>query len=142
MRWRGTVDEGKRRSDMSEALVKQILVVDVPSTMSAEEAEQMLNAVCDQGYSLRTITADSRAYFGLCCTVPKTRIAGHTTADIQRRIEQVLKSKGPSRRRHLYNFTNGRRDGTVNWDRALEGLVRDGLVGKTEGKFVWAKLEE
>jgi hypothetical protein len=131
---------------MSEAPVKnQILVVDVPSTISAEDAEQMLNAVCEQGYFLRTITPESRAYFELCYTLPEKRtgkVAGHAIAAIQQRIERVLKSKGPLGRRQLHQFTNGRRDDTADWDRALERLVRGQLARVTDGKFFWADMED
>jgi hypothetical protein len=63
-------------------------------------------------------------------------------AAIQRRIERVLKSKGSLGRCMLYKLTNGKRVGTVNWDKALEGLVRGGLAGRTEGKFFWEKPVE
>lgn len=47
---------------------KHIVVIDIPSTSTAEEAAEMLNAVCDRGYYMRMVTPGldggaARAYF-------------------------------------------------------------------------------
>jgi hypothetical protein len=132
----------------AKEMVESILVVDIPATLAASEAQQRLNDACERGYYLRTILpgADgaARAYFSLCCVQREKRIgkiAGHAIADIQQRIQRVLKSKGPLGRNSLYKLTNGRRDGMDNWDRALEGLVR-GQLAETDGKLFWARSEE
>ena len=57
---------------MSES--KQILVVDVPAASTAEEAERLLNAVCERGYYVLAILPGERggahAYFNRRRPIP------------------------------------------------------------------------
>ncbi len=72
----------------------------------------------------------------------RTEVTGHAIAAIQQRMERVLRSKGLLTHTALYQLTNGRRDGTVNWDKALDALYTARLIGQTEkGRYFWAKVE-
>jgi hypothetical protein len=53
-------------------------------------------------------------------------------ASIQEKIIHALTMRGPLKRGRLQDYTNARRVGTELWSRALEGLIRDGRVGKRE----------
>jgi hypothetical protein len=133
-----------------------IRVVDVPVGSCADEAQRILNAPCTENSYLlvQVLTLPDgslRAIYRLLARIPdRAEIiharsyvrSSHSTAAIQQRIERVLRSKGPLGRAMLYKLTNGRRDGTVIWDKALQGLTRAKLVGQTEGKYFWAKAEE
>lgn len=128
-----------------------IQVVDVPAASSADDAQRLLNAPCAENRYLLVQVLQlpggaTRAIYRLrverAVTKRQDRAAtGNTIAAIQQRIERVLRSKGPLARHRLYKLTNGWRDGLVNWNMALDGLVREQLAGKTDGKVFWAKAE-
>jgi hypothetical protein len=62
----------------------------------------------------------------------RTNKMDNPMATIQDRIIRCLTMRGPLKKGRLQDFTNARRVGTDLWNRALEGLVRDGRVGKRE----------
>lgn len=147
-----------------------IRVVDVPVGTCADGAQRLLNGPCaENSYLLVQVLplpdGSLRAIYRLLARTPdsersvpafadnpdlcdaeiiqaRSYVRSHAVAAIQQRIERVLKAKGPLTRSRLYDFTNGRRDGTVNWHKALGGLLGANLAGQTEGKFFWAKAEE
>jgi hypothetical protein len=60
-------------------------------------------------------------------------------AAVQSKILRSLEMKGPATRRELQQRTNAGRVGTELWNRALDGLLKDGKVGKREdGEFYLA----
>lgn len=62
----------------------------------------------------------------------RTQSADNATAKVQAKIVRALEIKGPIFKRALQQRTNAFRDGTELWTRAMDGLVRDGAVGKRE----------
>lgn len=63
-------------------------------------------------------------------------------AAVQSKILRALDMKGPATKRELQQRTNASRVGTEIWNRALDGLLKDGRVGKREGgKFYLAVSE-
>jgi hypothetical protein len=58
--------------------------------------------------------------------------ADNPLANIQYKILRALEMRGPLKKGRLQDHTHARRVGTELWSRALEGLVRDGRVGKQE----------
>ena len=62
----------------------------------------------------------------------RTTTADNPVARIQERISRALKTKGSMKKRDLQKVMHAERDGTELWNRALDGLVRDGRVGKSE----------
>lgn len=58
--------------------------------------------------------------------------ADNPLATVQYKILRALEMKGPVKKGRLQDFTNAQRVGTDLWGRALEGLIRDGKVGKRE----------
>jgi hypothetical protein len=63
-------------------------------------------------------------------------------AAVQSKILRSLEMKGTATRRELQQRTNSARVGTELWNRALDGLLKDGRVGKRDdGKFYLAVSE-
>ena len=62
----------------------------------------------------------------------RTVAADNVTARIQSKVLRALGLKGPMTKRELQQRTNAHRDGTEQWNRALDGLVRDKAIGKLE----------
>lgn len=60
----------------------------------------------------------------------RTKSADNAVAKVQAKILRVLEMKGPTSRRDLQRRTHADRDGTELWTRAIDGLLRDQLVGK------------
>ena len=58
--------------------------------------------------------------------------ADNPLATVQYKILRALEMKGPMKKGRLQDFTHAQRAGTELWNRALEGLMRDGKVGKLE----------
>jgi hypothetical protein len=58
--------------------------------------------------------------------------ADNPLANIQYKILRALEMRGPLKKGRLQDYTHARRVGTELWNRALEGLIRDGKVGKRE----------
>lgn len=49
---------------------------------------------------------------------------------------RILAAHGPLSKRELQRKTNAHRDGTELWSRALEGLIKEGMVGKAaDGRY-------
>jgi len=71
----------------------------------------------------------------------RTEATDNATAYIQQKMERVLRSKGPLSRAALFKHTNGKRDGTVNWGRALDSMVQNRLFG-IDGKKIFAARAE
>jgi hypothetical protein len=66
----------------------------------------------------------------------RTNSADNATAKVQARIIRALEMKGPVSKRELQRTTNANRDGTELWNRALQGLLTDGAIGKeADGKY-------
>jgi hypothetical protein len=57
----------------------------------------------------------------------------NAVACLQQKIEKTLKRKGEMSRSLLYRNTNAKRVGTVIFDQALKGLLRDNTVKETQG---------
>ena len=72
----------------------------------------------------------------------RTEATDNSIAYIQQKMDRVLRSKGPLSRAALFKHTNGKRDGTLNWGRALDSMVQNRLFGFTDGKFFAAGVEE
>lgn len=72
----------------------------------------------------------------------RTEATDNATAYIQQKMVRVLRSKGPLSRAALFKHTNGKRDGTVNWGRALDSMVQNGLFRVDGGKIFAAKAED
>lgn len=62
----------------------------------------------------------------------RTHSADNATAKVQAKILRALELKGPLVKRELQRRTNANRDGTELWNRALDGLLRDGAIGKRQ----------
>ena len=62
----------------------------------------------------------------------RTTAAENPVAKVQARIVRVLTMKGTLAKRNLQQLTNANRDGTELWNRALDGLLRDGAIGKRD----------
>jgi hypothetical protein len=62
----------------------------------------------------------------------RTKSADTANARVQAKILRALEMHGPMSKRKLQHHTNAGRDGTDLWNRALDGLLRDGAVGKRE----------
>jgi hypothetical protein len=58
--------------------------------------------------------------------------ADNPLANVQYKILRVLEIKGPVRKGRLQDYSHAQRVGTELWNRAFEGLIRDGRVGKRE----------
>jgi hypothetical protein len=76
-----------------------------------------------------TLLGDYQLASHLYYTVLK---ADNPLANLQYKILRVLEMRGPIKKGRLQDYTNARRVGTELWNRAFEGLVRDGRVGKRE----------
>ncbi len=62
----------------------------------------------------------------------RPKSADTANARVQAKILRALEMKGPRSRRELQRDTHAGRDGTELWNRGLDGLHRDGAVGKRE----------
>jgi hypothetical protein len=62
----------------------------------------------------------------------RTSSADNAIAKVQGRIIRALDTKGPMKKRELQKVMHAERDGTELWNRALDGFIRDGRVGKRE----------
>lgn len=62
----------------------------------------------------------------------RTKQLDTANARVQEKILRALKMKGPMSKRQLQQVTHASRDGTALWNTALDGLVREALVGKRE----------
>lgn len=62
----------------------------------------------------------------------RTKSADTANARVQARLLRALEMKGPLSKRDLQRYTNAHRDGTELWTRALDGLLRDRAIGKSE----------
>jgi Bifunctional DNA primase/polymerase, N-terminal len=58
--------------------------------------------------------------------------ADNATAKVQAKIVRALQVKGPCGKRELQRRTHAERDGTELWNRGLDGLLKDGRVGRLE----------
>jgi hypothetical protein len=58
--------------------------------------------------------------------------ADNPLANVQYKILRVLEMKGPMKKGRLQDYSHAQRVGTELWNRAFDGLVRDGRVGKRE----------
>jgi len=76
-----------------------------------------------------TLLGDYQRASHLYYTVTK---ADNPLANVQHKILRALEMKGPLKKGRLQDYTHARRVGTELWNRAMEGLVRDGKVGKRE----------
>jgi hypothetical protein len=70
----------------------------------------------------------------------RTKSADTANARVQGKLLRALELKGPLSKRQLQQCTNAHRDGTELWSRALDGLLRDGAIGKGEdGRYYLAE---
>ena len=76
-----------------------------------------------------TVLGDYQLASHLYYTVLK---ADNPLATLQYKILRALEMKGPMKKGRLQDYTHAQRVGTELWNRALEGLVRDGRVGKRD----------
>ena len=60
----------------------------------------------------------------------RTRPADTPNARVQAKQLRALEMHGPLTKRDLQQKTHASRDGTDLWNRALDGLIRDGAIGK------------
>ncbi|HET9741749.1 MAG TPA: bifunctional DNA primase/polymerase [Terriglobales bacterium] len=93
--------------------------------------------------SITTRTAEDAVRLGEYQTAShdyyRTKSADTANARVQAKLLRVLELKGPMSKRELQQRTNARRDGTELWSRALDGLLRDGAIGKRDdGAFYLA----
>jgi len=58
--------------------------------------------------------------------------ADNPLASVQYKILRELEMRGPMKRGRLQDYTHAQRVGTETWNRGMEGLVRDGKVGKRD----------
>ena len=61
-----------------------------------------------------------------------TKKMDNPVAAIQAKILRALKMQGPAKKRELQRRTHADRVGTDWWARALDGLLKDGMVGRRE----------
>jgi hypothetical protein len=86
-------------------------------TITAKAAEDAVR--------LAQYQVDSHEYY-------RTKAADNVNARIQAKLLRALELKGPAFKRELQQRTNAHRDGTEHWSRALDGLLKDGSVGRRE----------
>ena len=67
--------------------------------------------------------------------------ADNPLATVQYKILRALEMKGPVKKGRLQDFTNAQRVGTELWNRALDGLIRDGKVGKREDGIYYLAVQ-
>ncbi len=87
--------------------------------------ETIIAKTAEDSVRLAQYQVDSHDYY-------RTKAADNVNARIQAKLLRALELRGPMSRRELQQRTNAHRDGTEHWSRALEGLVRDGAIGKRE----------
>jgi len=116
--WSDNLPEGSERMNVHAWRSALILAwLRHEETITAKTAE---DAVLLGQYQI-----DSHDYY-------RTVAADNVIARIQGKVLRVLELKGPMPRRELQKRTNAHRDGTEQWNRALDGLVRDKAIGKQE----------
>src|SRR6266536_3350354 len=87
--------------------------------------ESITAKTAEDAVRLGQYQVDSHDYY-------RTQSADNVNARIQAKILRALELKGPTAKRELQKRTNAHRDGTEHWNRALDGLLRDGAIAKRE----------
>jgi hypothetical protein len=116
--WQDTLPEGSERMNVhawrSALLLAWLRHEEAITARTAEDAVR-----------LGEYQVDSHEYY-------RVKSADTPNAKVQGKILRTLTMTGPSTKRELQQCTHAHRDGTDLWNRALEGLIRDGAVGKRE----------
>jgi hypothetical protein len=124
--WAEALPEGSERKNVhawrNALILAWLRHEDCISTKTAEDA-----------VSLGQYQVASHDYY-------RTNPANNVGASIQGRILRALVMKGSISKRELQRATHYEREGTELWNRAFDGLVRDGRIGKREdGKHYLAE---
>jgi len=116
--WQDTLPEGSERMNVhawrSALLLAWLRHEDAITAKTAEDAVR-----------LGQYQVDSHDFY-------RVKAADTPNAKVQAKILRTLTMTGPSFKRELQQRTHAHRDGTELWNRALEGLVKDGALGKRE----------
>ena len=114
--WADNLPEGSERMNVhawrSALLLAWLRHENVISDKTAEDAVR-----------LGQYQVDSHAYYQPCS-------ADTPIAKVQAKITRALAMHGPMSKRDLQRKTSAHRDGTVLWNQAFDGLVKDGIVSK------------
>lgn len=121
--WSDTLPEGSERMNVhawrSALLLAWLRREEAITTKTAEDATR-----------LGQYQVDSHWYY-------RTQAAANVNAKLQAILLRALTMKGPMHKRELQQRTHASRHGTELWNRALDGLLKERLVGKREDGVIY-----